>query len=470
MKNTTMLQSLLLVLFCWTANIITVQAQPGSGTKAAETIQEILDKAKPDKDQKGDIARKKREAIRELERALNKAKKDNPDNADAVKDAVKEKLEKLAGEKKYDVIDDFINDLKNKILKSKKGKKFTFRNDTGRNTNDLHLVLSGETRPINTTEDRATGVKKVGGVYENYPDKKSKKHDYKTGGIVAPGSSVEIQMEEETEVISWYWTFDGEKIGDGEYGYEGTTVISVVPLHDPFRPSRATVSVGAGASLPFQGPEDIYISHAQLSDNFTRSITAQPAVFEQMMERMEGVFVPGIGTHPSQHTLPDATLRASVQVIPGLQLGFSPIRNLEFSLGAHYFRNTFTGQFPITVFSFENPMPRIEYGAISASSHGLLFDIGGRYLLPGKVQPFVEAGGRRLSVLQNEAHMEVAGLELPFDEIKMASGFSAYAGAGVRAYLGSKAWLQAGAMLTRWPGSEYALGGHISVGWTLGKK
>lgn len=470
MKNAMIIQSLLLVLFCWTINTTTVYAQPGSGagTKAAETIQKILDKATPGKDQKGDIPSKKREVIRALERALDKAKRDHPDNADAVKDAVKDKLEELAGEKKYDVLDDFINDLKNKILKSKKGKKFTFKNDTGRNTNDLHLVLSDETRPINMSEDPKTGVKKVGGVYENYPGEKSKKHDYKTGGIVTPGSSVEIQMEEETEVISWYWTFDGEKIGVGEYGYEGTTVISVVPLPDPFQPGRAMVSVGIGASLPFQGTEGMYISHVQLHDNFTRSMTAQPEVFEQMMERLEGVFVPGINTNPSQHTLPEATLRASTHVMPGLQLGFSPARNLEFSLGAHYFRSAFSGRFPITVFPFENPAPRIEYGAINASSNGLLLDVGLKYLLPGKVRPYVEAGGRRLSVLQNETHMEIAGLKLPFDEIKTAAGFSAYAGAGVRAYLMSNAYVQAGAMLSKWPGSEYTLGGHVSMGWTFG--
>lgn len=473
MKNARIIQSLLLVLFCWTINTTTVYAQLGSGagTKAAEAIEKILEKATPGKDQKGDISSKKREVIRALERALDKAKRDNPDNADAVKDAVKEKLEELAGEKKYDVIDDFINDLKDKILKSKKGKKFTFRNDTGRNTNDLHLVLSGETRPINMSEDPTTGVKKVGGVYENYPDKKSKKHDYKTGGIVTPGSSVEIQMEEETEVISWYWTFDGEKIGDGEYGYEGTTVISVTPLPDPFRPDRATVSVGIGASLPFQNPEGIYISPVQLHDNFTRSIATQPAVVEQIMERMEGVFVPGVNTHPSQHTLPDATLQASAQITPGLQLGFSLSRNLEVSLGAHYFSSTFTGRLPITVFPFENPAPRIEYGAINASSNGLLMDFSLRYLLPGKkVRPYLEAGARRLSVLQNETHLEIAGLQLPFDEIKTAPGFSAYAGAGVRAYLGANAYLQAGAMLSKWPGSGYAPGGHVSLGWTFGRR
>jgi hypothetical protein len=472
MKNTMIIQSLFALLFCWMANtaVIHAQAPAGAGTEAGKAISEIFEKAKPDKSQKDDVSVKKRAALRELERAVKKAAKDNPNNADAVKDVVKGKLEELAGEKKNKVLEDFLKGLKDKILKSKKGKEFTFRNDTGRNTNDLHLVLSGETRPINIAEDPKTGVKKVGGVYENYPDKKSKKHDYKTGGVVTPGNTVKIQMEEETEVISWYWTFDGEKIGDGEYGYEGIAVISVVPLPDPFQPGRALVSVGVGVSRPFNNPKDIYISHAQLHDNFTRSITSQPEVIEQIMERLGGVFVPGVNTNPSQHILPDATLRASAQVIPGLQLGFSPIRNIEFTLGAHYFHSTFTDRLPITVFPFENSTPRIEYGTINASSLGLLLDVGVKYMLRGKVQPYVEAGGRRLSVLQHETRMEVAGLELPFDEIKISSGFSAYAGAGVRAYLGSNAYLQAGAMLTKWLGSEYSMGGNVNIGWTFGRK
>ena len=122
------------------------------------------------------------------------------------------------------------------------------------------------------------------------------------------------------------------------------------------------------------------------------------------------------------------------------------------------------------MFPFENSTPRIEYGTINASSLGLLLDVGVKYMLRGKVQPYVEAGGRRLSVLQHETRMEVAGLELPFDEIKISSGFSAYAGAGVRAYLGSNAYLQAGAMLTKWPGSEYSMGGNVNIGWTFGRK
>lgn len=356
---------------------------------------------------------------------------------------------------------------------SKEGKQFTFTNNTGQATNDLHLTLSKATHPINTVTDPVTGVKKVGGIYENYPSQDVSPHDYKTGGAgVAAGGSVTIQFNENTRINKWYWTFNGKRVGPEMNGnIADLAVVSVTPLPDPFRPDRATVSVGIGASLPFQNPEGIYISPVQLHDNFTRSIATQPAVVEQIMERMEGVFVPGVNTHPSQHTLPDATLQASAQIMPGLQLGFSLSRNLEVSLGAHYFSSTFTGRLPITVFPFENPAPRIEYGAINASSNGLLMDFSLRYLLPGKkVRPYLEAGAQRLSVLQNETHLEIAGLQLPFDEIKTAPGFSAYAGAGVRAYLGANAYLQAGAMLSKWPGSGYAPGGHVSLGWTFGRR
>lgn len=355
---------------------------------------------------------------------------------------------------------------------SKEGKQFTFTNTTGQAANDLHLTLSKATHPINLVADPVTGVKKVGGVFENYPSQDVSSHDYKTGGAgVAAGGSVTIQFNENTRINKWYWTFNGKRVGPEMNGNTvDLVVVSAVPLPDPSQPGRSTLSVGAGASLPFQNPEGIYISPAQLHDNFTRSMTTQPEVIEQMMERLGGVFVPGVNTNPSQHTLPDASLQASAQIMPGLQLGFSPTRNLEFSIGAHYFSSTFTGRFPITVFPFENPTPRIESGAINASSYGLLLDVGLKYMLPGKVQPYVEAGGRRLSVLRNETYMEIAGLQLPFDEIKTASGFSAYAGAGVRAHLGSNAYLQAGAMLTQWPGSGYAPGGNVSLGWTFGRR
>ncbi len=292
---------------------------------------------------------------------------------------------------------------------------------------------------------------------------------YGAEGRIHDGHCIQIQFRGDTmpTITDWYWTHGCIKLRRKE-GYSSPELISHIPQPGPASPSKALVSVGAGLSQPFKRPGDIYISYTQLHDNFTRNITAQPEVFEMLTEQLGGVFIPGDNTDPSQHILPDATLRASAQVIPGLQLGFSPIRNLEFTAGAHYFRRTFTGRFPITVIPFEDPAPRIEYGAITASSQGLLLDAGLKYLLPGKVRPYVEAGGRWLGVLQHLTQMQVAGLAFPFDEIEIPSGFSGYAGAGVRAYIGSHAYVQAGAILAKWPGADYAPGGHVSLGWTFG--
>ncbi|MBK9337741.1 MAG: hypothetical protein IPM98_14725 [Lewinellaceae bacterium] len=95
---------------------------------------------------------------------------------------------------------------------SKKGKCFTFTNNTAQAANDLHFDLSVASKPVNLVQDPVTGVRKVGGVFENYPSEKKSAQDYKTGGNVAIGGSVTIQFDDETEVKNWYWTIDGKEI------------------------------------------------------------------------------------------------------------------------------------------------------------------------------------------------------------------------------------------------------------------
>ena len=349
--------------------------------------------------------------------------------------------------------------------------------DTSHYANDLHITFKNQAEVVVPADDKIDG--KWGSFSKDYKtvhhfpphDANGKAQHYGEAGRIQDKLCIQIQFRGDTmpTIENWYWTRDGIWIrNEGNIPWPAPELISHIPRPGPSSPSKALVSVGAGFSLPFNRPEGIYISHAQLHDNFARSITTQPEVFEHLTERLEGLFIPGDNTNPNQHTLPDATLRASAQVIPGLQLGFSPIRNLEFTIGAHYFRSTFDDRFPITVFPFEDPAPRIEYGAITSTSQGLLLDAGLKYLLPGKVRPYVEAGGRRLSVLQHETRMEVAGMEFSFDDTKISSGFSGYAGAGVRAYIGSHAYVQAGATLAKWPGANYTPGGHVSVGWTFG--
>lgn len=350
---------------------------------------------------------------------------------------------------------------------SKEGKTFTFTNNTGQATNDLHLKLSKATRPTNLVVDPVTGVKKAGGMYENYPSQDVSPHDYKTGGAgVANGSSVVLQMNENTRINSWYWTFNGRRVGPEMNGNTADlTVVSAAPRSNP---DGAWVSVGGVISQPFSRADDIHIGHTQLADNFTRSITSRPEIFERLVEQLGGIFVAGEQLNPSQHVFPDANLRASSTTIPGISLGLNLNRNLELSLGAHYFSSRWSGQFPVTVFPFQGTQPRIEQGFIHSSAKGILADVGLRYLLPGKVRPYIEAGGRGQFVLDNQSSMEVGGMDLPFEMPALKSGFSGYAGGGVRAYLGRSLYVQAGATFTRWPGSEYKIGGNVGLGLTIG--
>jgi hypothetical protein len=233
---------------------------------------------------------------------------------------------------------------------------------------------------------------------------------------------------------------------------------SVSPASSRYPRFKVALGIAGGPA-----PAPITVAGQTVADTFVSVVFSDPQVFEQLIERFGGEFVPGELTG---HPLHDIKMESKVQVMPGISLGAALSPSLEASVNGYYFRSEWRGQFPVTVFPFEGETPRTESGSIYATAQGVLADVRLTYLLPGqRLRPYVEAGGRGQFAIRTTSGMELAGLELPFRLRPLTDAFSAFAGAGLRLNLGRNAYVQAGAAYAKVPGSNYAAMGEVGMGW-----
>ena len=108
---------------------------------------------------------------------------------------------------------------------------WTFTNSTGEDANDLHMELNAGCLPTNIIVDEA-GIRRAGGVFTDFPNQGSPSHHDYDGGTVANGESITLQFDTETKPKKWWWTKDGERIGDIEYA-DSDDLVSVTP-QSPF--------------------------------------------------------------------------------------------------------------------------------------------------------------------------------------------------------------------------------------------
>ncbi len=107
---------------------------------------------------------------------------------------------------------------------------WTFTNSTGEAANDLHMEMQAGCLPTNIITD-AAGIKRAGGIFTDFPNQGSPSHhDYK-GGEVEDGGSITLQFDTKTKPKKWWWTKDGDRIGDIEYAdSEDLTTASFQPV------------------------------------------------------------------------------------------------------------------------------------------------------------------------------------------------------------------------------------------------
>ncbi len=219
--------------------------------------------------------------------------------------------------------------------------------------------------------------------------------------------------------------------------------------------------IGGSVSMPSR-PTAIDLGEDRFWENYFQAVFVDPSVLEQLFERFGGEFFPGNLSGPEES---EWQLDGSASLMPGVFVGMNLLDKLEIVLGLHLFHNKWEKSFPMIVFPFETDGPKQEQGVLHASANGILTQASLRYVFPGQVQPYFEAGIGKTIITDSHSSMVLAGLELPFDIPGISSRFSAHVGAGVRVVSRSNMFLQAGASFGHWPGTDFRLGGSLSVGY-----
>ena len=134
---------------------------------------------------------------------------------------------------------------------------WTFTNSTGEDANDLHMELQAGCLPTNIITDDA-GIRRAGGIFTDFPNQGSPSHHDYDGGTVADGESITLQFDTETKPKKWWWTKDGERIGDIEYANSDDlasyTPQSTLPDYLEYTPRGTGRTTGHIATLSVHNP------------------------------------------------------------------------------------------------------------------------------------------------------------------------------------------------------------------------
>lgn len=117
------------------------------------------------------------------------------------------------------------------ITQAQNKRSWTFTNNTGQAANDLHIELVVGTVPVNIVTNPADGVRRAGGVFSEFPESGSPSHHDYAGGRVANTGSITLQFKDKTRPRRWWWTLDGNRIGDIQ-GPNSSSLASVTPMQD----------------------------------------------------------------------------------------------------------------------------------------------------------------------------------------------------------------------------------------------
>jgi anaerobic selenocysteine-containing dehydrogenase len=220
-----------------------------------------------------------------------------------------------------------------------------------------------------------------------------------------------------------------------------------------------TVCVQATAMMTLTEPDPLF-----LPTQTVQSAVTNPAVFEQLIERLGGEFFVGY---------PDGTLPENVQtntqanVLPGLRVGLRLGKRFELQLGTSHYRQSWEGTFPVTVNPFNSTTGNAQVidGTVKRNQSGLMAEADLAWFAAVRaVRPYLRAGVRADMVLDDAVNAQLAGVPLvmPQPEIP-AIGYAPFGGAGIRFVLWDRLIIDTGASYGKF-GGAYVPMAEVGVG------
>lgn len=190
-----------------------------------------------------------------------------------------------------------------------------------------------------------------------------------------------------------------------------------------------------------------------------------PGIHEQLFEQLSGEFIIGNPSGQQGHTVQQP---GKLNIMPGLQVGRRVGRRLDIHANAQYYKAEWSGTFPVTVFPQDHPAPNPLNGTIVTSTSGLIIELGtSLFITRGAVQPYVKAGMRSLTPLDQDVSASIHGIVFSPKTTQMKQSFSPYGGAGLQVRLGKRVFADIEGAYGKMPGGRLATSLNAGIGWHL---
>lgn len=252
----------------------------------------------------------------------------------------------------------------------------------------------------------------------------------------------------------WLFFFLGYTTLTAQHPWDRIDLIGETAKVIQFHP-RFTLEI-AGI-FPLKRPAELQIDPVKLNQELT-----DPAVFEQLLEKLGGEYVVGELSGP---TTTPFRITGRIQPMPGLKAGMRMGKSWELQTGISLFRVNWSGEFPVSVYPINGDPPFIEYGKLTATSEGLVGDLSvTRFLTRTSFQPFARAGIRGQFPTDHRSHASVRGVRVNRQGSPVARSVRPFGSIGIRFIPAPHFLIDICTSFSRLPGMTQAWSAEIASG------
>jgi hypothetical protein len=203
----------------------------------------------------------------------------------------------------------------------------------------------------------------------------------------------------------------------------------------------------------------------QMDGVYLQEMTSNPSMVGRLFETLGGEYYIGnLAGEPVSHL----SLSGRLRPMPGLSGGIKIGPSFEFMTGIHLFAAEWKGNFPITVYPLDGSSPVQHEAELFQSAKGTLFNASLKaFLMPTRIRPYIEVGGRAQLVVTHLAEIRVNGGEVAVNEEALDHEFSPFAAFGLRADIYKRFYGDVALCYGKLPGVEWTPALGFNFGFRL---
>lgn len=218
--------------------------------------------------------------------------------------------------------------------------------------------------------------------------------------------------------------------------------------------------IQGGVMLGLNKPDPLHVNGVSLQIFANRH-----PIWESFFELLGGEFYFG---DLSGEPVGNLSLTGRLLPMPGLSGGIKIGPSFEFMTGIHLFTAEWKGNFPITVYPSDGSSTVQHEAELFQSAKGTLLNASLKaFLMPTRLRPYIEAGGRAQLVSKHHAEIRVNGGEVAFNEEALDHEFSPFAAFGLRADIYKRFYGDVVLSYGKLPGAEWTPALGFNFGFRL---